>query len=179
MQSVYDFLDLWLKHLVVSKTAACLSNPRVQKIKLLSSRLLTKGEETDYKLLQSLFLQGGRLSVSQRVSQTYCKLESSLDDVITYFFSTMLSPVDKRLLTCELEQIFEERYRSLGKSLNLGYFFSNVEKMRYFATSCDFQTAIKLLVDLQLGLTGKKNQSGDVDHSIQDCILRSGIELFK
>ena len=49
---------------------------------------------------------------------------------MTHVFSHLLKPVDQRLIIAEIEQIIGERYRSLGKSLCMSYFFASPEKLK-------------------------------------------------
>lgn len=71
----------------------------------------------------------------------------------------------------------------LGKSLNLGYFFSSAEKLKYFASSFELHLKCELLQDLQLGLTGQRIRqrpnAEQADGAIQNSLLCTGIELFK
>ena len=67
---------------------------------------------------------------------------------MTHVFSHLLKPVDQRLIVAEIEQIIGERYRSLGKSLCLGYFFSSPDKLKQFGSSFELNLKHELLKDL-------------------------------
>ena len=47
----------------------------------------------------------------------------------------------------------------MGKSINMGYFFSNLDKLRSFSGAFELQAKQELLKDLQLGLTNKKSDA--------------------
>ena len=121
--------------MLTSRTASQLQKARVHDIKILGTHLLTKAQENDASFLQQLLVQNASLSTAHKFLTSFTKLDRCMSDSVTYAYSHMLKPVDQRLIICELEQIIEERYRCLGKSLNLGYFFSNVSKLKYFASS--------------------------------------------
>jgi len=70
----------------------------------------------------------------------------------------VLSPVEQRLITAEIEGIIDERYRKMGKSLSMAYFFSRAEKMRAFATNHELPGHLERLQDMQLGLTSQKTE---------------------
>ena len=93
-------------------------------------------------------VQHASLSTAHKFLASYSKLDRCLTDSVTYTFSHLLKPVDQRLISCELEQIVEERYRCLGKSLNMGYFFSSLDKLKYFASSFELHLRHELLQDL-------------------------------
>lgn len=74
----------------------------------------------------------------------------------------------------------QSRYRSLGKSINLAYFFSNLDKLKYFASTLELHLQYESLQDMQLGLIARKHSVSDqTDSSIQNNLLCTGIELFK
>ena len=101
------------------------------------------------------------LNVAHKFMSSYAKLDRSLTDSVTYTFAHLLKPVDQRLIVCELEQVVEQRYRSLGKSLNLGCFFPSLDKLKYFASSFELHLKCELLQELQLGLTAQRYGEGD------------------
>lgn len=41
----------------------------------------------------------------------------------------------------------------MGKSINMTYFFSNVEKLRYFGSTFEMKERHEALKDLQLGIS--------------------------
>ena len=90
-------------------------------------------------------VQHATLSTAHKFVTSYSKLDRCLSDSVTYTFSHLLKPVDQRLITCDLEQIVGDRYRSLGKSLNMGYFFSSLDKLKYFASSFELHLKHDLL----------------------------------
>ena len=68
--------------------------------------------------------------------------------------------------------------------MNMGYFFSKLEKFKYFASSFELHLKHQQLEDLQLGLTNQKftlksQAYEEVDSAIQNSLFCTGIELFK
>lgn len=134
--------------MLTSRTANLLLKSKVHEIKLLGTCLLMQYEERNASVLQQMLVQQTSLSTTRKFISSYSKLDRCLQDSVTYTFSHLLKPVDQRLIVCELEQVIEERYRCLGKSLNLGYFFSSLDKLKYFASSFELHLKHELLQDL-------------------------------
>ena len=105
---MYDFIDLWFRQMLVSRTASLLTQKQLGAIRLLGSSLLTKNQDEDAKYLQQLMLRTGELNVTQKYAQSFVEQDRRLIDSATYAFSRLLEAVDQRLLTCEFEQILEE-----------------------------------------------------------------------
>ena len=55
-----------------------------------------------------MLVEQGRLSICAKFAQAYQKLDKGLQNTVTYVFSRVLSPVNQRLLICEMEQVIEE-----------------------------------------------------------------------
>ena len=55
-----------------------------------------------------MLVEQGRLSICAKFAQAFQKLDRGLQDTVTYVFSRVLSPVNQRLLICEMEQVIED-----------------------------------------------------------------------
>ena len=54
----------------------------------------------------------------------------------------------------------------MGKSINMGYFFQNQDKLKKFANFYELNARHFLLQDLQLGLSVKRGSNGEADSAI-------------
>ena len=134
--------------MLTARVSNLLQNKRLLEVKLLSTSLLSKGQDTDAKYLQQCLVKNSQYNLIERFSEDQVKKERCLAGTMTHVFSHLLKPVDQRLIIAEMDQIIGERYRSLGKSLCLGYFFKSTEKLKYFGSSFELNLKHELLKDL-------------------------------
>jgi len=94
--------------MLVTRTNNLLQQKKLGEIKLLGSSLLTKEQHTDASYLQAMLIRQGDLNILQKFATSFAMQERCLCDTATYTFSRLLAPVDRRLISCEVEQILLE-----------------------------------------------------------------------